>query len=221
MSSLTGAIAISRVALQERTITVEAAGALDSARCPRCGQLSFRVHDRYRRRPLDLPWRGQVVRLVLEARRFVCENAHCQQGTFGEDFGGVLPRYARRTAAATAQLRALVCRVGGEAAARQAAGDGLPISPDTLLRMYHRAIGEDAGRDDEPPASPDDWAERDAALRSHVKLRPAAQPHYRGSAPCPHCGGRWRYPLGYSGDFYCWRCLHCGKIVCRGESDAG
>lgn len=221
MSSLTGEIAISCVAWREGAITVEAASALESARCPRCGQPSVRVHDRYRRRPLDLPWQGQTVRLVLQTRRFVCENRRCQQGTFGEDFGGILPRYARRTEAATAQLRTLVRRIGGEAAARQAADEGLPISPDTLLRLAHHTQGEDDACDDEPPASPAAWAERDAALRGHVRLRPAAHPQYRGSAPCPHCGGRWRYPLGYSGDFYCWRCLHCGKIVCRGDSDAG
>jgi hypothetical protein len=41
------------------------------------GTASSRVHARYRRRPLDLPWRGHPVRLALTVQRFACANPAC------------------------------------------------------------------------------------------------------------------------------------------------
>ena len=37
--------------------------------CPECGELSRRQHSQYERRPLDLPWRGQTVRMRVHSRR--------------------------------------------------------------------------------------------------------------------------------------------------------
>jgi hypothetical protein len=40
--------------------------------CPDCGQPSWRIHSRYRRRLGDLPSHGRLVRIELSARRFRC-----------------------------------------------------------------------------------------------------------------------------------------------------
>jgi hypothetical protein len=37
--------------------------------CPVCGTLSNRQHSKYQRRPLDLPWRGAIVRMNVHTRR--------------------------------------------------------------------------------------------------------------------------------------------------------
>ena len=37
-----------------------------SVPCPLCGELSRRQHSRYERHPLDLPWRGQIVRMRVQ-----------------------------------------------------------------------------------------------------------------------------------------------------------
>lgn len=91
------------------------------------------------RRPLDLPWRGQSVRLILTVRRFRCINPECERYTFAEDCGPNLPRYARRTLEASKHLLLLVLIAGGEAGARLAANAGLPASADTLLRLLRAA----------------------------------------------------------------------------------
>lgn len=108
------------------------------ARCPSCRALCYKVHDRYVRRPFDLPWRGRTVRLILTVRRFRCDNPLCGRATFAEDCGPNLPRYARRTLEASAQLLQIALTAGGEAGARLAREQGLPISPDTLLRLLRR-----------------------------------------------------------------------------------
>jgi transposase len=48
-----------------------------AASCPVCGQISSRVHSRYRRKLADLPWQGRVVSLTFWARRLHCANGTC------------------------------------------------------------------------------------------------------------------------------------------------
>ncbi len=79
------------------------------------------------------------MRLVLTVRRFRCVNPGCERATFAEDCGSSLPRYARRTLEASNHLLKLAEVAGGEAGARIAASEGLPISPDTLLRLLRRS----------------------------------------------------------------------------------
>jgi transposase len=108
-------------------------------RCPSCKAVSAKVHDRYVRRPFDLPWRGRTVRLSLTVRRFRCLNSACKRATFAEDCGPDLPRYARRTLDATSHLLGLAQIAGGEPGARIATSEGLSISPDTLLRLLRHS----------------------------------------------------------------------------------
>src|SRR4029450_11142630 len=117
---------ITRIRFDGRTVILDAEGGTACGRCPACGALSDTVHGRYRRRPLDLPWRGQQVQLLLEVRRFRCLVSNCERVTFAEDFGPALDRYARRTTAATQLLRELALAMGGEAGARLAQRAGLP-----------------------------------------------------------------------------------------------
>src|SRR5438105_9825157 len=111
-------ISISLMAVERDHVVLYADGVADAARCPACGDLTSRVHDRYLRRPLDQPWRGWTVRLQLTVRRFTCVNRACARGTFAEDFGPALRRRAQRTAACAQLLTAIACAVGGEAGAR-------------------------------------------------------------------------------------------------------
>ena len=63
---------IRRITLDGSSVVLEAEGSAATGACPSCGCSSGSVHDRYTRKPVDLPWRGWVVRLVLTARRFRC-----------------------------------------------------------------------------------------------------------------------------------------------------
>ncbi len=105
--------------------------------CPRCGELSRRQHSSYLRRPLDLPWRGHTVRLRVHSRRWFCDVPDCPREIFAERFDGVLAHYARRTFDTTELLTAFALQAGGEGGARLAHKSGVPISPDTLLRLLH------------------------------------------------------------------------------------
>src|SRR5215831_11234698 len=108
--------------------------------CPKCGELSRRPHSSYLRRPLDLPWRGHTVRLRIHSRRWFCDVPECPREIFAERFDGVLARYARRTNSTTDLLTTFALQAGGEGGARLARKTGVPISPDTLLRLLHTMI---------------------------------------------------------------------------------
>jgi transposase len=123
--------------LDGSTVCLEVQDAAAVGHCPACRAASEHIHDRYTRRPLDLPWRGRVVRLQVTVRRFRCLNPTCSRKRFVEDFGPALPRYARRTADATALLLRFAEAAGGEGGARLAVAAGVPTSPDTLLRLLY------------------------------------------------------------------------------------
>jgi hypothetical protein len=54
--------------------------------CLECGQVGWRVHSWYTRRPMDVPCMGHVALLPLKVRRFFCDNAGCERRTFAEHF---------------------------------------------------------------------------------------------------------------------------------------
>ncbi len=87
---------------------------------------------------MDLPWRGRKARLRVTVRRFRCMNDACPRCTFAEDFGPNLPRLARRTKEATDLLLEMALSLGGEEGVRRCSAVGLPVSPDTLLRLIRR-----------------------------------------------------------------------------------
>src|SRR5919199_2777236 len=105
-----------------------------ASRCSvsRCGELSRRQHSWYERHPLDLPWRGKVVRMRVHSRRWFCDAPSCPRKIFAERFDGALARYARRTDGTTELLTTFTLQAGGEGGARLAHKAGVPISPDTL-----------------------------------------------------------------------------------------
>jgi transposase len=77
--------------LADGQLLLEAEGARERVQCPSCGAESDQVHGHYQRSPLDLPWRGQPVRVSLRVRRFRCLVPECERQTFAEAFRGSPP----------------------------------------------------------------------------------------------------------------------------------
>src|SRR6185503_14275948 len=108
-------------------------------RCPLCGESADRVHRRYARTLADLPWAGVAVRLRVRARRFFCDNPTCPRTIFTERLAGIAPACAHRTDRQRGAREAIAFVAGGEAGARRAHALGMPISPDTRLRLIRGA----------------------------------------------------------------------------------
>ena len=111
-----------------------------TAVCPSCGEASKHVHSRYERQVMDLPSSGRRVALSVRVRRFHCRNAGCPRHIFNERLPDFIAPYARRTDRLQECLRALGYSLGGEGGARLANRLGMPVSPDTLLRLLKRSV---------------------------------------------------------------------------------
>jgi transposase/DNA-binding CsgD family transcriptional regulator len=132
---LAGAVA-ERIWAEAGRVFVLARAASGQARCPRCGQLSGRVHSRYARRLHDVPAGGRDVMIWLTVRRFCCGNPACPAVTFAEQVEGLTSRYARRTPPAAAALGAIAAALCGRAGSRLAAALGIaPPSRHTMIRL--------------------------------------------------------------------------------------
>lgn len=137
-------------------VTITVTSCQTQVLCPSCRETASREHSRYTRSPSDLPIAGRRIRLRLSVRRFFCDNQACQRRTFVERLPGVVRTYARRTERLAETQRQIGIALGGEAGARSAAQHGMPVSPDTLLRLV--ACHEIATATTPTVLGVDDWA---------------------------------------------------------------
>src|SRR5438477_4127683 len=74
--------ALSDLIIEQVTMTIDvmitARAASPTAPCPCCGTVSKRVHSHDQRSLRDLPASGRPVHLVLQVRRFFCEERTCR-----------------------------------------------------------------------------------------------------------------------------------------------
>jgi transposase len=106
-----------------------------SASCPRCGQASAQVHGGYGRTVADGAAGGRPVLIVLQVRRFRCQNPGCPAVTFAEQARGLSERYRRRSIPLLAMLAGFGLELAGRAAARLAGTLGIAVHPSTVLRL--------------------------------------------------------------------------------------
>ena len=157
---LPGGLKAERVELVDDRVLIHARAAPGAAACPRCGEISRRVHSRYQRRLADLPAHGRQVRLVLSARRFRCRSVSCRTRIFAERFAPAIAQpYARRTGRLQDLVRHLGLALGG--------GQPRPWPHDCSCRSSRGHLASRSVRTAmRPPASAprvigiDDWAWR-------------------------------------------------------------
>jgi transposase len=116
------------------TIVVHMNALTAGARCHTCGNTSERIHSHYQRTLADLPWAHCPVRILIQLRKFFCDNADCKRRIFTEPILELAPRYARKTKRLQDELYLIGYSLGGRAGAREADGLGREVGPDTLLR---------------------------------------------------------------------------------------
>jgi len=116
------------------TIVTEGQAVSPFAVCPHCGAVSYRVHSWYTRVLKDSPVLGDGTVLVLNVRRFFCDNGSCEYRTFSEQPGELINRYQRMTSRCKREL----VEYGLHASAVKTAGvlckSGIGVSHDTALR---------------------------------------------------------------------------------------
>jgi transposase len=122
-----------------QALTLVLASTQTAAPCPVCGTVTTRIHSRYTRTVLDLPWAGMLVQLRLHVQKFFCNTRDCIRTIFTERLPQVLAPRARRTERlATAQQR-IGLALGGAAGERLAEELAYGAGTDTLLDAVRQA----------------------------------------------------------------------------------
>lgn len=132
-------LALGAARITPNGVTIELETTATEATCPICNGETSRVHSSYQRILADLPLTQMPVTIQLHTRRFFCATATCPRRTFSERLPGLVAPYARRTSRLRAEQRRLGLELSAEAGARLAQRQGMPVSPDTLLRFARQS----------------------------------------------------------------------------------
>ena len=141
-----------------KEITVHLVAKSIHSLCPLCGSKSSKIHSRYNRQLMDLPWADIPVSIRLQVRRFFCINTECDRAIFCERLPGVVAPWARRTERLAKAQCAIGLALGGAAGARLCVALVMKAGIDLLLSLVRR-ISQD--RQPIPRVlGVDDWAQR-------------------------------------------------------------
>lgn len=110
---------------------------LPTSACPLCGTPSQAIHSYYRRRPLDLPCAGQMIRLQLSVRKFFCRVSRCTRKVFTERLPTLLTPFSRMTARLRTVIQAIGFAFNGQGGARLSSDLGIQVSRPTIHKSLY------------------------------------------------------------------------------------
>ena len=112
--------------------------ASEISNCPYCGSASSKVHSRYKRELSDLPISHYKVKLIIEVKKYICENADCIHKRFAES----LP-FAGEREKRTLRLDDYIMEIGMKNSSVEAAKiiqkTHADISNQTVLRVIKKS----------------------------------------------------------------------------------
>jgi transposase len=149
-------IGLSAIILENERAVFQIGSNEDSRPCPKCNSPSLKVHSRYSRTILDLPFSGISAEARLSVRKFFCVSEACRQKIFSERFNQFVNPYGRRTIRLDRQLTILGLKAGGNMGASVAMLMDIPISSSTILRLACNM--QEAAQETPRVLGIDDWA---------------------------------------------------------------
>lgn len=120
------------------TLIIEASSSQPESVCPACGCSSSRGHSKYIRTFRDLPASGYGVKVLLQSRKYFCDNADCARKIFTERFNQEIRPHHRRFNRCKDLLSNFALELGGNKGAAISRLAGLPVSSSTILRIIKR-----------------------------------------------------------------------------------
>ncbi|MFE3455883.1 ISL3 family transposase [Nonomuraea sp. NPDC059194] len=126
---------VNQVQRDDTTLILTAKSPDRPRRCPRCAEMTNRVHSRYQRRLSDTAIGGSPVEIRLRVRRMICPRPECPTATFAEQIPDLTSRYGRRTPVLRGVTEQIGLALAGRAGARLCEQLAIPASGSTLLRL--------------------------------------------------------------------------------------
>lgn len=106
-------------------------------KCKYCGQESENVHSVYKRTISDLPIQNYKVKLIINVKKYFCNNSKCQHTTFAEPLEFIEDN-AIRTKRLDNYINKIGLRTSSKDAERQVKDTYVNISNNTILRIIKK-----------------------------------------------------------------------------------
>jgi transposase len=81
----------------DQVITLTVLSTQQNPSCPLCGTSASRIHSHYRRQLTDMSCAGRRLRLILQVRKFFCDEKTCARKIFTERLAPFIQPWARVT----------------------------------------------------------------------------------------------------------------------------
>jgi transposase len=118
----------------DEVLTLSVVSTQVSACCPLCGVQASRIHSSYRRQIADVPCGGQGVHLLVQVRKFFCDETRCARKIFAERLTPFVAPWARVTTRLYQIIQAVGLATSGMLGARLAERLVIQVSWMTILR---------------------------------------------------------------------------------------
>src|SRR5258708_29882457 len=105
--------------------------------CPLCGTKATHVHSRYTRQVADLPCGGQRVRLLLQVRKYFCQETACARKIFVERLTPFVAPWARVTQRLFQIVQVIGLATGGRLGVRVTDRLGIQTTRQTIRPAHY------------------------------------------------------------------------------------
>jgi transposase len=161
-------MSVDQLEVETETITIKTHVEACEAACPICHTLAQRVHSHYTRTLHDVPCGTKALRLVVQVRRFFCDQETCPRQIFAERLPALTQVKARATTRFVRGLAEVGFALGGRAGAQLGAVLGWRQSRSSILRTLRRL--PEPKRATPRLLGVDDWAFRRRAIYGTMLL---------------------------------------------------
>jgi transposase len=131
---------------RDDVLTVTLVSTQLSPRCPLCGSAARRVHSCYTRHVADLPCAGQSIRLLIQVRKYFCEESTYPRKIFAERLSPFIDPFARVTRRQFQIVQIIGLATGGRLGVRVTDRLGVQTSRQTILRRIMALPTEPVGQ---------------------------------------------------------------------------
>ena len=119
---------------RDDVLTVTLVSTQISPCCPLCRSAARRVHSWYTRHVADLPCTGQSIRLLIQVRKYFCEESTCPRKIFAERLAPFVEPFARVTKRLCQIVQIIGLATGGRLGVRVTDRLCIQTSRQTILR---------------------------------------------------------------------------------------
>jgi transposase len=131
---------------RDDVLTVTLVSTQVSPSCPLCRRAARRVHSWYTRHVADLPCAGQSIRLLIQIRKYFCEESTCPRKIFAERLTPFIEPFARVTKRLCQIVQIIGLATGGRLGVRVTDRLGIQTSRQTILRRIMALPTEPVGQ---------------------------------------------------------------------------